>query len=106
MLLGRGKQKPFEKLGCTQLFTSEFDPGGCFLHKFDHLALETASLAESIRVLIEVAEVNRVTQPQGAAGDLAAASDQIEKGGFAAAVGADDPDSILGAEAVGEIPQQ
>ena len=53
-------------------------------------------------MLIEVADMNGVPEEQAALGGLTASGDEIEQGGFAAAVGADDADPVFGAEAVAE----
>ena len=106
VLLGRGEQKPLQQLGCGDLLTANFDAAGSFLDEFDHLALEAFPFGEGSGVLVEVADVNGLTQAQCSGGGLAPTGNQIQQGGFAAAVRPDDADAIFRAEAVTEIAQQ
>ena len=57
-------------------------------------------------MLVQVADVNGLSKEQAALGGLAPSGDEIKQGGFAAAVGADDPDSVFGAEAVAEAIEE
>ena len=95
-----------QQLRGAQLLPTQVNPRCRLFDEFDHLAFEPATSAEGISVLIEIAQMNRLTQAQTAAGDVASSRDQIQQRGLAAAVRTDDADAILWAEAVGEIPQQ
>ena len=106
VLLGRWKQKAFQKLGCGDLFTPQIDPAGGFFHELDHFAIEPFAFVEVFGVLVQVTDVNGLPKQQAALGWLAPSGDEIKQGGFAAAVGADDADSVFRAEAVAEAIEE
>ena len=57
-------------------------------------------------MLIEIAEMHCFPKAETASSGLPPSGDQVQQGGFAAAIGSDDADPILGTEAVGEILQK
>ena len=106
VLLRWWKQKPLQQLRGGELLASEVDAAGSLLHEFDDLALQSLALGEVLGVLVQIADVDGFPKAQGAVGGTAATGDQIQQRGFAAAVRADDPHPVLGAEAVGEVIQK
>ena len=63
MLLGRGEEEPFQQLGGGDLLSADFDAAGGFFNEFDHLALQSLPLGESLGVLVEIADVDGLPQP-------------------------------------------
>ena len=106
MLLRWRKQKPFQKLRCGHLLSAEVDAGGGFLHEVDHLSLQPLSLSEGFGVLIEITDVDGFPKFQGSGRGRSPACDEIEEGGLATAIGTNDADPVLGAEAVREVPEK
>ena len=106
VLLCGGEQKPFQQLRGCDLFATEVDPAGGLLDEVDHLPLQALALGERFGVLIEVADVHGFPEFKGSARGLAPAGNQIQQGRLAAAVGTDDSDPILRAEAVAEVLEQ
>ena len=107
VLLGGREQEALQQLRSTELAAIHLHGAGRFLHHIDHLLLEGLGVAQHrFGVLIEIGQLHGAAQLQASAMGLAPAGDQIQQGGFARAIGANDADAIFRAEVVGEGLQQ
>ena len=109
VLLGGREQEALQQLRGREGAAIELDAAGGVLHHIDQLALAAGGiggLEHLMAVLIEVGQLHGATQFDPAAVGQPPPGDQIQEGGFARAVGADDAHPIFRAEVVAELPQQ
>ena len=109
VLLGRREEEALEQLGRTQGGAVDFDGARGLLDDVNHLALPAGRIdliEHGVAVLVEVGQLHGGAEFDAPPLGEPPTGNQVQQCRLAGAIGPDDPDPILRAEVVAEVPQE